>query len=226
MLRLVGRPGTGKEPRGVRVFAEGTGEAGLHAAKTECGGDGQADAGLPVPDGHRHLAAERPGRGTDGETLDHSERGREVLRHVFGVRTGTGRTPAHRGRGTEQPEGGHPAAAGRRVPPLRHKPGDDFVDAGGAELCDGPAGHHAPQGETASGGVRTECGNGLHPDGGQRGNLGGEQPRGQGLAAAQPEHRHGGAAQRLETEGAGGSVHRRGADGRKGIRRTPVWLQR
>ena len=27
-------------------------------AETERGGNGPADAGLPVPDGHRHLAAE------------------------------------------------------------------------------------------------------------------------------------------------------------------------
>ena len=58
MLRFVGGPGTGEEPRGVRIVAEGTGEAGLHAAEAERGGNGPADAGLPVPDGHRHLAAE------------------------------------------------------------------------------------------------------------------------------------------------------------------------
>lgn len=55
------------------------------------------DAGLPVPDGHRYLAAERPRHRADGETFYRQGRGREVLRHVFGVRTGTGGASAHRG---------------------------------------------------------------------------------------------------------------------------------
>lgn len=97
VLRLVGRPGTGEEPRGVRVIKEGTGEAGLHAAETKRGGNGPADAGLPVPDGHRYLAAERPRHRADGETFYRQGREREILRHVLGVRTGTGGTSAHRG---------------------------------------------------------------------------------------------------------------------------------
>ena len=48
---------------------------------------------------------------------------------------------------------------------------------------------------------------------GKRGGVGGKQPRGQELDAAQPEHHHGSAAQRLGTECAGRGVHRRGADG-------------
>ena len=53
--------------------------------------------GLPVPDGHQHLAAERPRHRADGETFYRQGRRREVLRHVLGVRTGTGGASAHRG---------------------------------------------------------------------------------------------------------------------------------
>ena len=69
VLRTVGGPAAGEEPRGVCFLEKGTGPAGLHAAEAERGGAGRTDEGLSFPDGHRYLAAERPGCGTDGEAF-------------------------------------------------------------------------------------------------------------------------------------------------------------
>lgn len=43
---------------GVFVSSKAAGGTGFHAAETERGGNGAADAGLSVPDGYRYLAAE------------------------------------------------------------------------------------------------------------------------------------------------------------------------
>lgn len=58
VLRTLGRPEPGQEPRGIRDEPADTGETGLHAPETERRDARRTDATLLLPDGHRGMAAE------------------------------------------------------------------------------------------------------------------------------------------------------------------------